>query len=323
MRRRGGSLARWLTMLLGGSAMLLEAPVPARAELGTLVPAYFAPWAEPGKTDWGRLASSAGQIPVTAIMTADAGLGLGNLTAEEVAAYQGVVGNLQKSGGSVIGYVPTSFGKADLGTVETQIAYYFKTFGVNGIFLDEWSQDATSYLGYYKDLAAYVRSLGGSVFGNPGIPFNDVPAFADVADNLTIYEGPLRRAADAVGGPSFFDTTNPTTGDVDPGFPYGLDWFKSQPSSKITNLVYAAATADDMKAAIEKAVRNNAGYVYVTDDDLPNPWDRLPTYWEQEVATIAAINAVPEPSSLAIALGMGGFGLAALARSRRKTSRWS
>ena len=32
--------------------------------------------------------------------------------------------------------------------------------------------------------------------------------------------------------------------------------------------------------------QRNAGYVYVTPDDLPNPWDTLPSgsYWTHELS---------------------------------------
>jgi hypothetical protein len=54
-----------------------------------------------------------------------------------------------------------------------------------------------------------------------------------------------------------------------------------------------------MQADIEFAAQNNVGYVYVTDRTLAsNPYAALPSYWDQEVAEIAAVNT-PEPGSLA------------------------
>ena len=47
-----------------------------------------------------------------------------------------------------------------------------------------------------------------------------------------------------------------------------------------------------MLADLSKAVSLNAGYVYITDQTLPNPYAQLPSYWDQEVAAIAS---VPEP----------------------------
>ena len=39
-----------------------------------------------------------------------------------------------------------------------------------------------------------------------------------------------------------------------------------------------------------KAIGTNAGYIYITDDQLPNPYDTLPSYWSQEVSLIEFIN---------------------------------
>jgi len=38
------------------------------------------------------------------------------------------------------------------------------------------------------------------------------------------------------------------------------------------------------------AVQRNIGLVYVTDDVMPNPWDKLPTYWQEKVKYIKSIN---------------------------------
>jgi hypothetical protein len=32
----------------------------------------------------------------------------------------------------------------------------------------------------------------------------------------------------------------------------------------------------------ELSALRNAGYLYVTDDVLPNPWDSLPPYWDRQ-----------------------------------------
>ena len=64
-----------------------------------------------------------------------------------------------------------------------------------------------------------------------------------------------------------------------------------------------------MLADLSKAVQLNAGYVYITDQTLPNPYAQLPSYWDQEVAAIATL---PEPGSLTILaagalLSLGGY----------------
>ena len=51
-----------------------------------------------------------------------------------------------------------------------------------------------------------------------------------------------------------------------------------------------------MHGAIDLAVQRNVGYVYFTDDAIlaapnDNPFDRLPTYWQDEVNYVASFRA--------------------------------
>ena len=60
--------------------------------------------------------------------------------------------------------------------------------------------------------------------------------------------------------------------------------------SELAMLAYEASSVAQMKSTIDKSVASNIGYVYVTDRTLnSNPWDGLPSYFEQEVDYIATI----------------------------------
>jgi hypothetical protein len=37
-----------------------------------------------------------------------------------------------------------------------------------------------------------------------------------------------------------------------------------------------------MRRSVQAAARMRIGYVFITDDRGPNPYDRLPSYWEAE-----------------------------------------
>ncbi len=53
-----------------------------------------------------------------------------------------------------------------------------------------------------------------------------------------------------------------------------LDWTPSDPK-KIWHLIYGA-TQEQMLNAMDLSKQRGAGYVYVTDDVLANPWDSIP-----------------------------------------------
>jgi hypothetical protein len=294
-------------------AFLLAPSWTARAEAGlvtALVPAYFYP--APGGSPWDQLDAAAGTIPIEAIMNPASGPG-----ASVNPDYTRAVGSLQAAGGKVIGYVPTTFGSRPIALVESDIGFYVSNYHVNGIFLDQMGAGPGAHA-YYGQIYSYIKGLspGLHVVANPGIPFPPVDGFVDVADTLTVFEGPLRNADPSGASFEAFPDAGPYQ-----GLPL---WFRNVPGGKIDNIVFDVPTVADMFAALDKAISNNAGYVYLTNDTLPNPYDTLPPFWDQEVAAIRANNtsatAVPEPSTLVIAGTVGLIGLATL-KLRRKACR--
>ena len=44
-----------------------------------------------------------------------------------------------------------------------------------------------------------------------------------------------------------------------------------------------------MRSMLKEAIIKRIGYFYVTDGKPPNPWGRLPSYWEDEVDALARL----------------------------------
>lgn len=256
---------------------LLTLFMPTAHALELLVPAYFYP-ADDGAAYWQALTASAPAVGITAIL--NPGSGPGNALD---ANYSGVVSKLQAAGGRVIGYVHTAYGTRNAAAVRAEIDRYYALYGVDGIFIDEMSND-TARLGYFRSLRDYIRSLDddGYIVGNPGT--QTAPDYLATADVLVTFESP----AAAYAG-------------------YEADtWTRMQDASRFAHLVYAVPDAAAMQAVIARARAMNVGHVYVTDDDISNPWDTLPSYWAAETAAVAA---VPEPSVWAtLAAGLGLIG---------------
>jgi hypothetical protein len=281
---------RFLSTVLVTTALGWILPTQSQAGLSALVPAYFAPGTggAGGVGDgWSQMTDAASTISITAIMNPNSGPG----DVGQVDAYQTVVGNLQKAGGSVIGYVDTGNGSVALSTVESNIQIYLSSHvNLNGFFLDQVSPWVN--LNYYQTLYSYIKNLDSShpyeVVGNVGTPFLNglTPAqFLSVADKTVIFEGPNSAPAGQAG----FNN-----------YPYGLDWMTTggYSSDRFVNLIHTTPSVSDMQSDVLKASSLNAGSVYITDGTLPNPWNQLPSYWNEEVAALAA---VPEPSSLIVA----------------------
>ena len=151
-----------------------------------------------------------------------------------------------------------------------------------------------STLSYYQSLYSYIKTLDPSytVIGNPGQPYlNGVSPqdYLSTADIFNIFEGPNSAPAGSPG----YNT-----------YPYGQNWYESYPSDRFSNTIYdVPANAGDpsqssaMLADLSEAVQLDTGYVYITDLSGGNPYDGLPSYWDQEVSAVAA---TPEPGSLAL-----------------------
>ncbi len=59
-------------------------------------------------------------------------------------------------------------------------------------------------------------------------------------------------------------------------------WIKSYPASRFGVVVHTVATPAGMRRAIEQTEQARAGCVFVTDRLMPNPYDGLPEYWDEE-----------------------------------------
>src|SRR5262249_13003985 len=204
------------------------------------------------------------------------------------------------------------------GTIEGDIQAYLNQYGhlIQGFFIDQMfmhaafpDQGLTNNLVYYQSIYKYIKGLSSSytVVGNQGSPFLNglTPGeFLSTTAGLNIFEGPQVPLPSAPG--VGFNL-----------YPYGVDWFQSYNNSHFSNIVFDVPTASAMSADLIKAAGLHAGSVFITDQTLPNPYSQLPSYWDHEVAAIAAF--VPEPGAFT-KLASGGL-CAALAMAVRRWSR--
>jgi len=198
------------------------------------------------------------------------------------ASYADLTQRLRSGGVIVLGYVYTLSGSRNSTAVKADIQDYATWYKVNGVFLDEMASQTGSE-GYYKELTSYAKSLGLTlVMGNPG---TDIPSsYVGTVDTVIIYEDAGSPNPSSLGGwHSNYDKTN-----------WGI-------------MAFAVSSLGD---ACVSSISNYTGYVYFTDGDHPNPWNSLPPYFEDLVATLASS---PNQACLYVASAtLGGTSIAGI-----------
>lgn len=237
----------------GGGAPITPSTAPC---LSITVPAYFSTlsiW----KT---AVADSPWNSKVSRIMILNPNSGPGTAADPNNVT---LVTTVHNAGGKVYGYVPTGYGADAIATVEAEIQSYITWYGVDGIFLDEASDNSNQVAPYYQPLANFITSKisGGGVMLNPGL-YPDASYAAIVVPStsslkIVVFE---------------HDYTTFTGVTVPPG------WSMNYPASMFVDIVYATPSAN-VANALSLAKQRNVGTVYITDQDLPNPYTTLPSYW--------------------------------------------
>jgi hypothetical protein len=99
-------------------------------------------------------------------------------------------------------------------------------------------------------------------------------------------------------------------------------WMNKYNPRLFANIVYDTPTVSEMQHVLSLSVQNRSGSAYVTDQPLHPPmgylYDRMPSYWDQEVAALGALSPIPEPSSLTIAVSSGLVGSVAFVLTSRR-----
>ena len=240
------------------------------------VPAYFNP---NGSSYWTQLTQGAPAVGA-AIANPDNGPGAafdqGYATAIRTAANAGV---------KVIGYVDTGyFGTTGRTTrdgatttsawtaqAQADVASWYRLYGgygLGGIFFDDGLADC-AHVGLYQAVNASTKQShpGAYTVVNPGVAAES--CYGSAADSVVMFEGTYADYANWTAPSWELNSANP---------------------DQFWNLVYATPTEAAMTSAVAHSKAQNAGYIYITDDDLPNPWDTLPTgsYWSGELSAAGA-----------------------------------
>lgn len=245
----------------------MKQPIEA-AKVKILIPLYSYPtWYNPETYFWPQVAQAASQVPITAVINPNNGPDSGPPNKD----YAKGLDELRQANVTILGYVHTLYGKRTIAQVKADIDLYDKYYNLNGIFLDE-AASGIDKLDYYQELYKYIKAKPNLdlVVLNQGTHVDEHYLSRPATDIAVIFEN------------------------------YSTAWEQYQPQPYVKNyqakhfscLIHAVPDAATMKKSIDLAVARNIEYVYITDDnpDDRDPWNRLPSYWLEEVNYIQSIN---------------------------------
>ena len=219
------------------------------------VPAY----GYPGTGVWERLV----ELPPGSVVILDPANGPGESPDPR---YEFSVGAVASRGVRVFGYVDTDYGSRPADAMVEDIRRYCEWYRPEGIFLDQTPASAAASSAIVE-AASRVRAAGLALAINPGQP--DIhPGDAELADHVVDFEGPLE----------LYRATR-----------FVSPWRRRHDPDKFWHLVYEVPDGAAMRETVSLALERHAGVVHMTDGTLPNPWDRLPPYWDAELALVAGV----------------------------------
>ncbi|STY31287.1 Spherulation-specific family 4 [Legionella wadsworthii] len=223
------------------------------------VPSYFYPCTGSSNCYWDQLINAA---PTAGLVLINPYNGPGSTQSND---YVQQVIRAQNSAQTVQGYVYTSYGQRSLTAVKSDIDKYYSWYQVDGIFFDEGFSSDCSKLQYYQDLNSYVKSKGGKGLTTINFGTGTPECYVDASDIMINFEASY----------STYLNWQP------------MGWEIKYPASHFWHLIYNT-TEQSLSNAINLAKNRHAGWVYVTPDTLPNPWDSLPSanYWNSELSLV-------------------------------------
>ncbi|HET6149720.1 MAG TPA: spherulation-specific family 4 protein [Polyangia bacterium] len=232
------------------------APMPLSADSPRMfVPTYVYPGPE-----WDRVIAAA---PRVGIMVANPADGPGSVADP---AYQDAIARAKQAGIMVLGYVATFYGQRPSAEVIADINTYYDLYGPSGIFLSEGpiDTDCSAMEAMFLAYANAARTRDAQAFVALGTRY--CPTYIYFSDLIVLFSA--QREA--------YDAFQPA------------EWMPSRSPERFAHLVIGVP-GEAMEATVRRARALGAGWIYVTDDDLPNPWDQLPSYFEQELRVMSTL----------------------------------
>ncbi|CAM9098959.1 unnamed protein product [Discosporangium mesarthrocarpum] len=203
------------------------------------------------------------------------------------------IADLRDVGVEVLCYVATGFGETEIDEVTGDMDVFDDLYPgqCDGVFLDE-GPSSDEYVFKYEEYYQYVQDLfpGGKVVVNPGV----------------IPDESLYHISDGVlGGDVVIVSCENSYQDFGQSCAISSDLLdvphapeNSTDRYQNSILVHGTTLLDDatLQTVVEGAYCGNWGYIFITDDSLPNPWDDIPTYLPDLVSASLSAHTVVCPT---------------------------
>ncbi len=235
----------------GGPAL----PTAGAGASRMFVPAYVYPGA-----DWDRLIAAA---PTVGIIVANPADGPGAIVDS---TYVDAMARARQVGVMVLGYVTTAYGARASADVLLDINAYYDLYHPSGIFLSEGPMDTdcddmeSTFLAY----ANAARARDPQAFIALGTRL--CASYVYFTDLMVLFSAQL----------GMYDAFQPAA------------WMPARSPERFAHLV-SEVPGEALEATLARAHTLGAGWIYVTDDVLPNPWDTLPSYFDRELQIISTL----------------------------------
>lgn len=252
-----------LMSMLVATTLLTSHPAYSATSTGIMIPLYT----YPGST-WDTVIAAKNahpSVPIVAIINPDNGPG-----GAKDSNYASGIQNLRAAGVKVIGYVYTQYGGRSASSINADVDTYKAWYPqLEGIFYDEMNNSPGDET-YYRNLSNYAKSVGLSfTVGNPGTDTSS--SYVGTMDNLIIYE----------------------TGGL-PSLSFLGGWHTGYDKSNFSLLAYGVGS---LNTSFVTSATNYVSYMYITNDNLDNPWDSVTPYFMDLAAALDTGILPPPPTN--------------------------
>ncbi len=230
--------------------ILLPPPKLIKTYKGIIIPAYFY-----NETLWQKIIST--KYSLNFFVIANVQDGPGKILDEN---YKNWISLTSKSNKKVLGYVYTSYSKRNINLVKNDIERWIKFYPeIKGFFIDEVPDSKRdSELNYYSEIYKFIKNLNKNfyVILNPGNSDINLDLLK-FSDSIVIFEDDYKNFND-------FE------------IPFSIITYNP---SRFIGIVYNVPKKDLLRV-YEFLKQSGIGIIYITDDNLPNPYDTLPSYYD-------------------------------------------